>query len=106
MNILTDKQLKSYNRISRYSAFPIYYNTVDDKYESSTTAYLKNSTPYVLHKIQAQETLDGLSLLYYNNPTYFWIICSFNHIQDPFKPLVPGDYLMIPVLSSIEYETY
>lgn len=51
MNILTDKQLKSYNRISRYSAFPIYYNTVEDKYESSTTAYLKNSTPYVLHKI-------------------------------------------------------
>ena len=47
MNILTDKQYKVYNRLSRYSLFPIYYNTLDDKYESSTTAYLDDSTEYL-----------------------------------------------------------
>jgi hypothetical protein len=51
MNILTDKQYKVYNRLSRYSLFPIYYNTLDDKYESSTTAYLDDSTEYLLHKV-------------------------------------------------------
>lgn len=106
MNILRDKQYKSYNRVSRYSAFPIYYNTIDQKYESGTTAYLKNTTPYVLHKVTDEDDYDKLALEYYNNPTYFWVICSFNHIQDPFQKPRLGSYLMIPIFSSIEFEVY
>ncbi len=104
MNILTDKQYKVYNRLSRYSLFPIYYNTLDDKYESSTTAYLDDSTEYLLHKVQQNDNYDTIALQYYNNPTYYWIICSFNHIQDPFVPPVPGTYVKVPVMSSIRYD--
>ena len=104
MDILIDKQYRTYDRLSRYSTFPIYYNTLDEKYESSTTAYLKDDTPYILHEVKDGDSFDSLALYYYNNPTYFWVICSFNHIQDPFSLPQVGSYLMVPILSSIEFE--
>lgn len=106
MNILTDKQFDSYNRLSRYSAFPIYYNTLDNRYQGATTSYLSPTTPYILHTVKQGDTYDQLSLDYYNNPTYFWVICSYNHVQDCFDVPQVGSLLKIPVLSAIEFETY
>lgn len=103
MDVLKDKQYKSYDRLSRYSNFPIFYNTLDDKYESGTTTYLSDETPYMLYVVQEKDTYDKISLEHYNNPTYFWIICNYNRIADAFETPQPGTTLKIPLISNIEF---
>ena len=104
MDKLINKSYKTYSSFSRYSTFPIYYNTADEKYESGTTSQLDLDTPYQSYEVQKNDTYDSLALDYYNNPTYFWIICDFNRISDPFKSPLVGDVLYIPVISDIEFE--
>ena len=103
-NILTDKQFRNYNKISRYSTTPYYYNPVDNKYVYGIGKNLKDNTPHKIHRIKEGETLDSLALYYYNNPTYFWIIADFNRIQDPYINLKTGTKLKIPTFSSIDFE--
>ena len=103
MDVLRGKQYKSYDRLSRYSNFPIYYNTLNDKYCSGTTTYLNEDTDYILYKVVKNDTYDSISLYYYNNPTYYWIICNFNRIADPFEKPKPGTKLKIPIISNIEF---
>ena len=67
-----DKTYKQYNHLSRYNNFPYFYDTLDNKYIYGTTAYLKTDTPYVIHTVKQNDSLDSLALYYYNNPTYFW----------------------------------
>lgn len=104
MDILKNKSYKEYSRLSRYSAFPYYYNTKDNKYVSGTTAYLDDTTTYTNHIVEKGDTYDTLALEYYNNPTYFWVICSFNHVQDPFETPLVGTTLKIPSIALIQYE--
>lgn len=104
MDVLINKQYKSYDRVSRYSVFPYYLNRLDEKYISGITAQLRNTTKYVAHKVVDGDTLDTLALYYYNNPTYYWIIADFNRISDPYARLVTGSTIKIPTFSSIEYE--
>ena len=103
MDVVKDKQLRAYDRLSRYATFPFYYNLLDNKYIYGTTNYLKTNTPYKIYKIQQNDTLDSIALQNYNDPTYYWIICDFNRIQDPFVDLRVGGYLKLPVISNIEF---
>ena len=103
-NKLSDKSFKEYSYTSRYSPFPYYYNKEDEKYIYGLTAYLDDSTPYVIHTVVSGETIDSIALNYYNNPTYYWIICSFNRISDPFKELKEGSKLKIPSMNSLTYD--
>ena len=103
--VLTEKRYKDYQRISRYSPFPYYYNSKDNKYVYGITAQLQtNDTPFVTHTVEQGDTLDSIALYYYNNPTYYWIVTDFNRIQDPFIELVPGTKLKIPTFSAIKYD--
>ena len=103
MEVLTDKKYISYNKISRYTSFPIYYHNLDNKWVGGTTKYLRDDTPYINYKVQVGDTWDNLALYYYNNPTLYWVICSFNHVQDPFTDPEEGLVIRIPTLSSIDY---
>lgn len=103
MDILTDKQYKSYNYFSRYTGFPFYYNLNDNKYIYGTTAQLRQNNSYALHKVKKGESFDSIALDYYNNPTFFWVICDFNKIQDPYIKLEQGEILKIPVLSNVTF---
>lgn len=104
MEVLKNKSYKdNYSKLSRYTPFPYYYHKLDDKYISGTTTYLKDTTTYTVHTIQRGETFDSLALEYYNNPTLYWIICSFNRIQDPFMELKVGQQIKIPSISTIEF---
>lgn len=104
MDVLTNKSYKDYTYTSRYAPFPYYYHTVDNKYVYGITAYLDDTTAYKMHTIKQGDTLDGLALYYYNNPTLFWIICSFNHIRNPYKNLVAGKQIKIPSISTIKFD--
>ena len=105
MDILSNKSYKQYDKISRYSPFPFYYHRKDDKYIYGKTAYLRDDTLFTTYKVKKNDTLDSLALEFYNNPTLYWIICSFNRIQDPFTQLIEGQTIKIPALSNIEFET-
>lgn len=103
MDILKNKSYKSYNRLSRYSTVPYYYNTRDKKHVVGTGTNLDDTTNFSVHKVIKGDTYDTLALRYYNNPTYFWIICDYNRIQDPFVDPEVGTTLYIPLLSKISF---
>ena len=104
MDILTKKEYKQYDRVSRYSVFPYYYNHIDSKYIYGITAHLKtDDTTFVTHKVEQGDTLDTLALYYYNSPTFFWVIADFNRILDPYEDLKIGSILRIPTFSNVEF---
>lgn len=105
MEVLKNKAYREYSKLSRYSEFPYYYHTLDNKYIYGRTAYLDDSTIFTTHVVKEGESFDTLALHYYNNPTYYWIICSFNHIQDPYMELKPGMLIKIPSISNIKFAT-
>ena len=101
---LINKQYKNYSRVSRYSSFPYYYNTVDNKYIYGITSQLVNDTEFTIHIAKIGDSWDSLALQYYNDPTYYWVLCDFNQVQDPYIPLKDGQRVKIPTFSSIEYK--
>ena len=104
MNVLKNQRYLDYEKVSRYSQFPYYYNTLDDKYICGTTSYLNTSSPAVLYIVKEGDTYDSISLEAYGNPTYYWIICSYNHIQNCFDDPQPETRLYLPVISDIYFE--
>ena len=103
MNVLINKSYKDYDYISRYASFPYYYNIRDKKYIYGFTSQLNKDVNYTLHKVKPTETLDTISLDYYNNPTYYWVLAYFNNIQDAFEPLIEGQEIKIPTLSELTF---
>ena len=101
---LIDKQYRNYERVSRYSSFPFYYNTVDGKYIYGITSQLISDTSFTIHIASEIDSWDSLALKYYNNPTFWWVIAYFNDIQDAFKPLRNKyETIKIPSIASIEF---
>ena len=48
-----------------------------------------------------------IALWFYNNPTYYWVICDFNRILDPLKKPEIGTVLYIPTMGNkFKYEEY
>ena len=105
MEVLTTKYYKQFDYISRYSAFPVYYHTLDNKYIVARDRWISDQTTFSNYIVEKGDTYDKLALRYYNNPSYYWVICAFNRIQDPFEAPVVGTTLKIPPLSSIQYPT-
>lgn len=107
MNILTNESTKTSEYFSRYNGVAQYYNKHDKKYQLALKAWLKkdfDSVPYVVEK---GDTFDFLALKFYNNPTYYWLICDANDIINPMKEPEEGDVLLIPALGSdIQFEVY
>ena len=105
MDVLKDKQVRSYPSLSRYSTVPFYYNTQDLKYVSGLTKQLGQDTDYVVHKVKPNDTLDSIALFYYGRPDYFWIIADFNRITDAFIDL-PSKFetIKVPSISYIYFE--
>lgn len=104
MDVLKDKQTKSYDFISRYTTFPFYYHKLDNKYVYGITSLLDEDTTYVSHNVTQTDTLDSLSFKYYGRPDYYWVIGYFNNIQDPFIELHSKfKTLKIPSLSNVQF---
>ena len=103
MDRLQQKAYRTYNYISRYSSFPYYYNTEDEKYIYGTTAYLDASTPYTLYKVQKTDTWDSMALKFYNSPTFFWILCDCNRVRNPYEMPEVGTLIKVPALTNIKF---
>lgn len=105
MDVLTKKESRSYDYISRYASFPYYYHSEDSKYIYGKTAQLKKNIPFILADVTSGTTLDELSNKYYGRPDYYWVIADFNNIQDPFINLFSFfNKIKVPSLASIEFE--
>lgn len=103
MNVLVNRQVKSTPYFSRYNGINYYFNTNDEKYQLATRQWLKpldDTSSVITHVVKKNDTYDNLALRYYNNPTYYWIICDFNRIIDPLKEPTPGDVLYIPSINA------
>ena len=105
MDVLKDKQVKSYPSLSRYSSIPFYYNTKDLKYIYGLTKQLGQDTDHIIHNVKPNDTLDSIALYYYGRPDYYWIIADFNRIQDAFIDL-PSKFktIKVPSISYIYFE--
>ena len=107
MNILTNESTKTSDYFSRYNGVAQYYNKHDKKYQLAFKSWLKKdfeSVPYVVEK---GDTFDFIALKFYNNPTYYWLICDANDIIDPMKEPKVGDILLVPTLgNNLQFETY
>lgn len=104
MERLVNKAYKEYGYFSRYTSFPYYYNTEDKKYVYGTTSHINQNATYVLHKVKQNETYDSIALDYYNNPTFFWVICDFNKVQNPFTKPAPDTMIKVPTLADIGFK--
>lgn len=103
MEVLKDKRYRSYDYFSRYASYPYYYNQVDNKYIYGTTSQIRKDTRYTAYTTKRGDTFDSIALDFYNNPTYYYLICDFNDIQDPFTVLQEGTVLRIPTFSNVVY---
>ena len=107
MNILTNESTKTSDYFSRYNGVAQYYNKHDKKYQLALKSWLKKdfeSVPYVVEK---GDTFDFIALKFYNNPTYYWLICDANDIIDTMKEPKVGDILLVPTLgNNLQFETY
>ena len=105
MDILKSKSFSSSDTLSRFTSFPYYYNTEDDKYERGLMSQLSKDTAYVLHEVKPEDTLESLAFKYYGRPDYYWVIAMFNDIGDSFCRLY-NKYasLKIPSVSNIKFE--
>lgn len=103
MNILSNETYTQHNNLSRYTLVPIFYNSVDRRYQPGFPMRLDKNTPFVKHEVKAGDTLDSLALYYYGNPTYYWIIADFNDFLDPFIPLIVGKIINIPAFQSLTF---
>ena len=105
MDVLKNKSFNDYDYTCRYSSTPYFYHTVDEKYTYGIPTQFGKELQYVAHKVTDTDTLDSLSLKYYNNPTYFWVIASFNDIFDIYEPLIKNySILKIPNISGIYFK--
>ena len=101
---LINQTYRKYDKICRYASFPYYYDTKTDKYVYGTTTYLDTNVPYSTYVVKKGDTLDKIALYFYNNPTMYWVVCSFNKIQDPYKELTVGMELRIPSISNLKWK--
>lgn len=104
MDILKEKNYKSYDYVCRYTSVPYYFHTEDKKYIYGIGTQINKDVVYVAHKVKDTDTLDYLALKYYNNPTYYWVIASFNDILDCYEKLSDRHKIIkIPNISSISF---
>lgn len=103
-DVLKHKSFLQYERISRYSPFPYYYDETDGKYVGGITNQLDDTTDFVYYMVQAGDTYDSIALRYYDNPLYYWVICDFNRILDCFERPKEGVLLKIPTFSQLRYK--
>ncbi len=71
MNTFKDKTYANYDYTCRYTSTPYFFDTKNNKEVYGVGTSMDTTSPYYSHQVKAGDTLDSLSLKYYNNPTYW-----------------------------------
>ena len=119
MDVLRNQSTKTSKYFSRYNGKNTYMNILDVlsrdketgnvayKEQIETSRWLSHNNDYKVYVTDEEDTYDLLAHQFYNNPTYYWIICDFNRVLDCMKPLKPNTTLYIPTLGTgFKYEEY
>ena len=116
MDVLKNKTAKTSKYFSRYNGKNYYMNTLDVLSEDSetgsvaykeqleTSRWLSHNNDYKTYITKEGDTYDLLALQFYNNPTYYWIICDYNRVQNPFNNPKINEVVKIPTFSAIRFE--
>jgi nucleoid-associated protein YgaU len=106
MDTLKNKKYFKYGYLCRYTGTPFFYDTLKERESPGIAQSVSLDAPSFTHKVKPGENLDSLALKYYNNPTYWWVIASFNGIQDAFIDALYKEYpiLQIPNIGAITFE--
>ena len=104
MDILKDPRLRAYEKVSRYSTVPYYYNETDEKYIYGTAKKLNTDSAYIYYQIQQGDSFDSIALNQYGDAQFYWVIADYNQVNDPFLKLKPGAYIKIPNISTIVFQ--
>lgn len=97
---------KSYSAMSVSRYFP-YRRYIDSNgqivYESYNQKFIekKDSDKYYRVELDNENRLDKISLTYYNNSQYWWIIAIANNIIDPFSEVEYDTVIRIPSLQAV-----
>lgn len=105
MDTLKSKTYKTYDYLCRYDKVPSYYDSLRKREVAGIGSNMLKTAPFVTHYLTQEDTLNSLSLKYYGNPVYWWVIAYFNDIQDAFSDLMENNRTMlkIPNIASIEF---
>jgi hypothetical protein len=95
--------LKRYEYLSRYASVPVMRDLKDGTQYHGTVSWIRDDIPYNIHKVKMGDTLYKLALLYYGNPTLYWVIADFNKIINVDIPLKVDSELKIISLNDIEF---
>lgn len=100
---ITLKSPRKYRYVSRYSKTNIIADkNGPDVHESSYNIEIDQNTSdtYFTVNKATENRLDLISVMFYDFPSYWWVIATANNILDPFNVPI-GTVLRIPALSSL-----
>jgi len=84
------KYMTEYDKKFRFSNWqPVRTKLKNLFYQSQIiNNYLKNKMLFIKYTVQDGETIDYVSYKIYGVPDYWWVICVFNNIRNPFNDWV------------------
>ena len=95
---------KQYSYVSRYEAFPYFYDAYNNRYYQGLQGNLDTNMSYALYTVEPGDTYDSIAYNYYGSSLFFWIICDFNRIHDALEQPEVGTQLKLPSLNSILFK--
>mgnify|MGYP003296081297 CR=1 FL=1 len=114
MNYITNESPHATNHFSRYAGITEVTN-LNDKIRGTSEykrhlvmkTHLKKTDEFSIYTVEKGDTWDSIALKFYNNPTYYWIICDYNRIHNCMIEPKVGEIIEIPTLGKyLEFETY
>lgn len=91
-----------YEHTSRYGKYRQIVDNLDSYVETFNQSKIPISEDDIFHTVQKEQEnrLDIIANIYYNDPSFFWVIAIANELVDPFV-VQTGSILRIPSLASL-----
>ena len=91
-----------YEHTSRYGKYRQIVDNLDSYVETFNQTKIPTSEDDIFHTVQKEQEnrLDIIANIYYNDPSFFWVIAIANELVDPFV-VQTGSILRIPSLASL-----
>ena len=86
---------------SRLRMFPILKEWNDEHFINIFRAYIINSKIkdsedyWITHVVDAEDWWDGISSIYYDTPSLWWVICMLNDIVNPMEEIEEGQTVKV-----------